>query len=986
MGRLWDKSEVGCALRRIVWVPVVAVQCWLAYPLVFDRLQSAFWWPVIATAVYSLWSVLFRSQRTEEAVPRLAWALIWIGGCLLPSGLFIDAAWVGCVGLWLSLCCLLLTRKIPGAEHPLPLTFGLPIVLLAGIPEALGARFWNALVRVLSLDGVVLAAADGNAAWLEQTRVTTGSEFVDLAELLNSAFGWMLPVSVTLVWLTLVGTSLLYAVATLGLVLVSSFCVYVLGLRFLVQSMAAGGFFYESPWLATTSLLAAYAAIMRLADLFVFALAAPVFGDGDDGAVVLAPGPLHVLWNYCVSGVGTIRPRDIDWRCDDGELIPMLPALRQFLSDWFGSRLLFYLPASMPLLLLSGWCLYSCESSAQTRDQAVLLMQQRYETGGADSARHDGNLLRCLTVLKPHDTDQRLQLLDWLYRNQFTDECGQHLELLLPEAGGGSAAARLWLVQNSLQPEPLRVLTDADRIDQLRRATEENSNLADAFGLLGQLYLDQNEGLLAVRNLEQASRMASRWTLSLLRAYRSLGMVPENPDVFQRCRTELQARQESAAFNEELLLELVHFDLLLGDGDAALRAVTAARKRHDTPQLRDAEAGVRLSLLQGVLNDVALLQPARVAEQLQTLLNLSPHRKETLYLLMDLYVRAGWRPDDAVKDLVVRYWDARPGEPAGSAVDRDLHLRAGAFMRELEGDSAGAVGMLGELTVQTHRDRLLLVHALMACGEEARAQEFVKRRTLNVLGQADISVLEQQVELGCAALLFDEALGWLRQWTAGTGRSLPGLIALVRLQQLDFVLGYPGMFSGKLPGWNPDVETIGEEVLLAMISECLSHPRTRLVAIDRVVSLMGASKEWRTRANAIALAIRADGDAVEEVLFLTGTRLLERGDAVAAIDWLEAGARVSATPNPWMLNNLANALLQQGPSDRLNEAMHLVDRALALRVDEPMFLRTRAEINLKLQNYSAAARDIEESLALDPGNAVAMQLKSRLNRDRSLLR
>ncbi|MGB0739689.1 MAG: hypothetical protein ACPGXX_06420, partial [Planctomycetaceae bacterium] len=166
--------------------------------------------------------------------------------------------------------------------------------------------------------------------------------------------------------------------------------------------------------------------------------------------------------------------------------------------------------------------------------------------------------------------------------------------------------------------------------------------------------------------------------------------------------------------------------------------------------------------------------------------------------------------------------------------------------------------------------------------------------------------------------------------------------------------------------------------LLALISECLAHPHTRLAAADRCVSLLLLNEDWHSTARAIILSIRSDGNSAEQTLFQMGNLALQQNKAAFAVECFEAAEQQAKQQNPWLLNNLANALLQLEGDSRKVDALRAVDQALTLLPREPALLRTRAAANLALQNYPAARRDLEASRKLQPDNKVAAELELRL--------
>lgn len=87
-------------------------------------------------------------------------------------------------------------------------------------------------------------------------------------------------------------------------------------------------------------------------------------------------------------------------------------------------------------------------------------------------------------------------------------------------------------------------------------------------------------------------------------------------------------------------------------------------------------------------------------------------------------------------------------------------------------------------------------------------------------------------------------------------------------------------------------------------------------------------------------------------------------------------AALESRRDPIVLNDLAYLLmLKRGQTE---EARRLIDEAVALQPQNPVFLSTRSEINLREGRYNEAERDLQQVLTAMPDSAQALLLSAQL--------
>jgi Tfp pilus assembly protein PilF len=88
-------------------------------------------------------------------------------------------------------------------------------------------------------------------------------------------------------------------------------------------------------------------------------------------------------------------------------------------------------------------------------------------------------------------------------------------------------------------------------------------------------------------------------------------------------------------------------------------------------------------------------------------------------------------------------------------------------------------------------------------------------------------------------------------------------------------------------------------------------------------------------------------------------------------------AALKARRDPSALNDLSYLLMLKG-GGAAEEARSLIEEALVLQPENPVFLSTRGELNLKEGRYDEAERDLQQVLAAMPDSAQALLLSARL--------
>ena len=106
----------------------------LALPLLWTRMQSPFWWPILCSL--PVWCYLqYRSSRGNHRTGRLSAALYCGAVLLIPAAIIRDDAWLSLFALWL-LMAYLAAIAVNRRGGSVSLTISLVWLLLAGLPPA----------------------------------------------------------------------------------------------------------------------------------------------------------------------------------------------------------------------------------------------------------------------------------------------------------------------------------------------------------------------------------------------------------------------------------------------------------------------------------------------------------------------------------------------------------------------------------------------------------------------------------------------------------------------------------------------------------------------------------------------------------------------------------------------------------------------------------------------------------------------------------
>ncbi|MFM8726730.1 MAG: tetratricopeptide repeat protein, partial [Planctomycetaceae bacterium] len=214
---------------------------------------------------------------------------------------------------------------------------------------------------------------------------------------------------------------------------------------------------------------------------------------------------------------------------------------------WIFSRNYVSVLAAVPFLIFSGT---GAGAYWWVRHSSQIDVLRRYEET-YNSAISSENIdlqetcLRALCNLQPGDYQYRMRLGQFLVKAGRRSEGLQQIAALAPDNLLGYPEARIWLVQQSLLPEPIQKLSKEQIEEQLKKAIEAAPDNSVAHELLAGYYIMTNELSLAEKHLSIASRTRPELNLDIAILKR------EN----QRPAEDIQAAAQKAVQELSNLLE-----------------------------------------------------------------------------------------------------------------------------------------------------------------------------------------------------------------------------------------------------------------------------------------------------------------------------------------------------------------------------------------------------------------------------------------------
>ena len=679
--------------------------------------------------------------------------------------------------------------------------------------------------------------------------------------------------------------------------------------------------------------------------------------------------PLAIFWNRMFW-----VPARVDAEDDADEVIPEIrvvldeapsvprmlgPWAGDFLFSWFITRSRGRMIVGLPcvVLAIAGVVLWT---NAETPEQ----INGRYDAALADAVEQnrEADLELAVQRLQQSNVDTfaiRFRRVQWLISLGKKDAAVSHLNALTPLNGQGYVPARLLLVKQSDQADPLIPLSEEQRQQQLQRAVQERPTDAEVHLLLGKGYLWQRQTRLAEFHVTTAAEIDPNHLPDLLVLQKGLGRSSQ--DLIQQSSSATQKLNKRLAQNsgdQQTRLSLARIMALLGDTQEAESLLKDGLEIEKSTELKRTLSALYTGMATEQLKNS--LKHAQAVKLGQQAILLNPENTNAISVL-DRAIRVTGTVDPAILAPAVDHWRRQVEADSATAQDR-LHLtrlltvcgqfdEAIAVHKPIASGSIGSRAMLARLFVMAGRPneaREVTDVLLKELGLEASPDEnkvvlvarvlLIEKRLQEVVDLVEVQFIKANrvpsaelagIYVGCMNALFDRKAA-ADDLFVGTDESL--------------------MLMQRVHNITPGAATIA--------------PRLAKIAVSEGVAAQSA--------NDLILEILAQGTLNATVHSAVGAEAIVQQDLEKAVVSLQQAHALS--PNdPVILNNLAIALVRQS-KDNADRALGLAEQALSILPDHIELLATRGEIQIVLNRLADARRDLSAVLDRDPKHELALQL------------
>jgi len=947
----------------LVTITTLCLQARLGWPLVSDRLAHPCWWPLLAVCLVSF-ALILRRLRVGLTPEHAALVLFSLSLAVTFTAFLRGSIWLYLPAFWLTTWALTASAHSPTpAARSSVVTF--PLLLFAGFPPFISTKLSDGLLQFTSQQFLLYQGVQGRLAWLDESTLFTSAGSCQLEATLLSPFGLPLLIAgscllAMVLRRSLVQTLLLTGFGAACCLLLQAATVWLMML-FPNQLSTTDG---TPGWLGSLLLVGFTSACILIAQSTVLAFTTPI-----TAPEIPAPdsvGPWVILWDHFIGGqpIPAAASGSLRNVLTEARMELRLTAIIDAVWSWWYTRN--WLRAGLALLLTAviGSVPFMGRGS-ESQQRAISLTEATADSAElANRPDVQEQALRMLVSLQPTFGKPRLQLAELLWKTGRIDESRQTLNPLVTQGPLVWAPARLWLVQNSLQPEPLIPLDDEARIQQLRAVLQESPGNGIAASLLSQMYMTDGEASLAEKTLIDAVA-ADPTNAPLLLAFCTGNNRPlPDPGVYQRLLQDTRTAYLATPTAERTsaqVVPLAQLLLALGRIDEAFQFTTDARRNHDSPELQQLEATVRLRRISQTATR-EFISPRAILDDLEVAMSLQPDSETALELATLLTVTEGAR-------LSPRVLETLTARQQQGLTDQQDDGRS-ALISFLHSDWAAAVTALQKQQPGTTAQQLALVSALRQTGRSDLAAAEARRAQQGFGTQLTPAALNQTILLQIASGNLQ-----MPEYVTLAPSSPEFLLCTALLDQFRFdqLCGYPGDLSPAVSSWQMPPE-LQPATVLRFLEIPLRYRNTQAAAARRLYRLRRSSGNRQAAIDLWLQQMRATLGEPGQMLLIVGTMAVLDEAWDEAIYWLDAANRSSSTLNPVTLNNLAIAIVRARRDDRCAEALTLIEKALTLLPDNPDLLASRAEIHMALKDGPAALNDLREALKLQPDHQEALRL------------
>lgn len=735
--------------------------------------------------------------------------------------------------------------------------------------------------------------------------------------------------------------------------------------------------------------LAITAAMLYNADVFFAFITDPVPDVQSSDTVAIFRNPFTRIWNRIVAvralpGSGpepTSRVLESSSAYVEKRRLPTLletltprNAIRFLLNgceSWFFSRSYAQLLCGVPFIALFLAGLLIIGFLQNSSDQPLVdKYEAEYDTAASkQNVLRQETCLRALISLRPNERAYRFRIAQLMIREGRLGEGLNEIRSLTSLTEVGHGEARVWLVQQALQPNPLQALSLEEIEAQLKAVLKHSPNHLEAHELLGSLYIQRNELKLAEVHMSAVASAKPEANLQLARLMKALKRDKENTQsTIELAISALANQLEQDRANSRIRIALADAMVLAGQDSEAYELLLSGLRRNDDTELRRALTNLELLQVTRKLSENSLNRDVAVGITVNALQR-DPSNIRGVDVLRHLLSMGAEIPSESLQASLNHWKQAVEEQPLDSEIRfRYSNLLIVAARYRLAAKALQpALGDHPEL-------RAMYARLLIECGNIGEATALME----SVVSESQAN-LEHNPDSASAVALMAEALlvlnrnsearACLAAFADSDSRipAKPVLAALYgracinlynELTGTGDIVGRGGFTTIRSTKCNEEADT-----LLQLLSDAFNCPATTTQAINKIAQLSLSSHPAARRAEKLIYSLRLDGLHGAKVLNLLGMHALAQDRFEQAETYLLQANTQARSQDAMVLNNLAIATIRRSV-DNGQRALFFADQALDLVPDHPDALATRGEVYVAMSHWDDALADLTQALKL----------------------
>ena len=725
------------------------------------------------------------------------------------------------------------------------------------------------------------------------------------------------------------------------------------------------------------------AALLMSADAFLEFLLDRVPDVRRMGTVAYFRNPLIAAWNRCfvISYQATDAASNVDAYGEKRRELPRGIELLKphfwfhflfgFAECWFRTRKYRKLLAGFPFLaaavgaiILVPWLWHGSDDSIIKNYRQGLIAAQKDK----DPIREE-TYLKALSTLRGRESEYRFQLALFLVKQGRVADGLSIIRTLTPDQTDGYSPARLWLVGQALQPQPV-VALDRDAVErQLQILIQQQPDNADVHELLSRLYVERREFQLAERHLTEAARHKPELNLKLAVLKKSLNRDMASVRTCGQKAVEFYVKKlEHDRHNAVIRVALAEAMYIAGQETAARETLTAGLQQADDPLLRKALAEFDVMMIERGLKISPLNRDASVPVAIAAL-QLDPSSVAASQLVGRLQTMgASITPEDV--QAAISFWETALSNDSSNQNSRIILSQ----LLMSAGNAERAIDVMTPVVESRPELRMVMARMLLQANRTEEAIALLQTQSKESLAKLQTNNADAAaVAIHAEALLLmgksEEARGFLLTQSADrTTNSVPKDPQLEALYGQTCLAEFDRLTGLKSTGLDVHVflateipSEIDRMAILELLRDALKCKATTISAIDRLALLSFSKHSAANDAASMIRQLQLEGDFGAEVLNKLGMFALLLKKYPLAQSYLELANARSRGVNPMILNNLAIATLRTDPNTA-ETALELANQTLEKLPNNPDALSTRGEIYIALGRWHEGIADLMDAM------------------------